>query len=340
VGDPSVKTRLRDGSWIEIRPIEAGDRDELRRGFERLSPESRYRRFFGPMSVLSERELEYLTDVDHHDHVALVAIEAETGNGIGVARFVRTAPTVAEPAVVVTDDWQGRGVGSQLLRALARRAREEGVSRFEAPVLATNSQAIRVLERLGEASQRRAGREVELTIDLPPAAEAGQWRELLRQFAAGALEPARTVLERLWPRRPGSPDDQRDNVIVVGADGSDDSTPALLTAAELALASGARVEVVGVYGFLTGDQARLMAAVDGAAQAMRDRGVTAGAQTRRGDPALVLTDIASEQQARLIVVGSGDRTKAARRLVGSVADFVAERSPCNVLIVRARERES
>ncbi|MEA2283671.1 MAG: hypothetical protein QOK21_4278, partial [Solirubrobacteraceae bacterium] len=56
---------LRDGSRIVIRPIEPDDRDDLREGFERLSPESRYRRFFSPVPRLSERHLDYLTQVDH-----------------------------------------------------------------------------------------------------------------------------------------------------------------------------------------------------------------------------------------------------------------------------------
>src|SRR5579871_1988782 len=156
---------LRDGAAIAIRPIAPEDREELRQGFERLSPESRYRRFFGPMAELSDRDLDYLTQIDHHDHEALVA-EDPLGRGIGVARYVRTAATVAEPAIVVADDWQGRGVGQALLQALVRRAREEGVERFEAPVLATNADAIRVLERLGRTTVRRAGREVQLTIEL------------------------------------------------------------------------------------------------------------------------------------------------------------------------------
>jgi nucleotide-binding universal stress UspA family protein len=63
--------------------------------------------------------------------------------------------------------------------------------------------------------------------------------------------------------------------------------------------------------------------------------VDAGEELRRGDPALALTDAAAEWGARLIVVGAGHRSKATRRLIGSVADYVAESSPCNVLIVRA-----
>src|SRR5579859_2903290 len=149
--------RLREGSHIDIRPISPEDRTALREGFERLSPESRYRRFFGPMPELSERDLDYLTQIDHHDHEALVATEPNTDTGVGVARYVRTAATVAEPAIVVADDWQGRGVGMALLRRLADRAREEGITRFEAPVLATNAQAIGVLARLGETTKHRAG---------------------------------------------------------------------------------------------------------------------------------------------------------------------------------------
>jgi nucleotide-binding universal stress UspA family protein len=157
---------------------------------------------------------------------------------------------------------------------------------------------------------------------------------MLHEFAAGALEPARTVAERLWPRRLGSPDDPRYNVIVVGTDGTAHAQLAVEKAGELAVASGARVEVVGAHRFLAGDQAEIAAAVSTAADALRRRGVAVGEHLRRGDPGLALTDVATEQSARLIVVGAGERGGAARRLVGSVADVVAERSPCNVLIVR------
>src|SRR5437868_3966984 len=114
---------LPDGTEIRIRPIGPEDRDALAEGFEKLSPESRYRRFFSPVSALGDRELDYLTRVDHRDHEALVAVEAESGNGIAVARFVRIRDDLAEPAIVVADDWQRRGVAGVLLDALAIRAR-------------------------------------------------------------------------------------------------------------------------------------------------------------------------------------------------------------------------
>ena len=329
---------LRDGSRVVIRPIEPDDRDALAAGFERLSPESRYRRFFGPMPRLSKSYLDYLTQVDHHDHEALVAVDEATGDGVGVARYVRTAADVAEPAVVVDDAWQGRGAASALLDALAERAREEGIARFEAPVLASNRDAISVLKRLGTTTQRPEGREINLTIDLP--SERGvrlPWHGLLKEVATGTIEPARTLIERIWPRRAGAPGDERRNVIVVGTDGSDHALAAIDTAASLAGATDATVDVVGAHRFLPPDQTGITAAVSDAAGALRDRGLNVNEHVRRGDPALVLTDIAEEKAARLIVVGAGDRGKTTRRIIGSVADFVAERSPCDVLIVRPRE---
>ena len=100
----------------------------LRAGFERLTPASRYRRFLTPLDHLSDQQLEYLTDVDHHDHEAIAAL-TPAGEGIGVARYVRwpEAPDSAEVAVAVVDDWQGRGLGSALLEELTDRAGEEGI---------------------------------------------------------------------------------------------------------------------------------------------------------------------------------------------------------------------
>ncbi len=327
---------LRDGSRITIRPVEPDDRRTLAEGFERLSAESRYRRFFAPMPELSERALDYLTRVDHHDHEALVAVDPETGDGVGVARYVRIGPGAAEPAIVVADDWQGRGVGSRLVEALAERARDEGIRRFEAPVLASNQAAMAVLEQAGTTTRRPAGREVELVIELPPDGGRVEWRTLLGHFARGAVEPARSLLDLVWPRRRGEAGQARRNVIVVGTDGSDHAAAAVEAAAELAGALDATVELVAAHRLLPPEHAELGDVVREAGGSLRERGLQVHEQVRRGDPALVLTDVAGEENARLIVVGAGGRRKTTRRLIGSVSDFVAERSPCDVLIVRLR----
>jgi len=200
-----MTAQLRDGSRVVIRPIEPEDREALDEGFRRLSPESRYRRFLRPVARLSERELDYLTHVDHQDHVALVAVEERTGEGVGVARYVRTGRDVAEPAIVVADDWQNRGVGTELLAALVRRARQQGIGRFEATVLARNEDAIQLLERVGHTSRKQLGRELELQVDLPEPEPTARVRPLLGQFAIGMLKPAHALLERFRPRPWASP---------------------------------------------------------------------------------------------------------------------------------------
>jgi GNAT superfamily N-acetyltransferase len=184
---------------VTIRPIEPGDAPLLLAGFAELSEESRYRRFFTSMRELDDRQLAYLTHVDHHDHEALVAIQGSNGPCAGVARFVRVANGAAEPAVVVGDRWQRRGLGTALLERLAERARAEGVARFSGVVLAENEEVMGLLERLGGA-RHGWGPEVRFEIDLADRDDAGPTlRELLRAMAAGLLAPARDLLQREPP---------------------------------------------------------------------------------------------------------------------------------------------
>jgi GNAT superfamily N-acetyltransferase len=176
---------------LEIRPIAPVDEQALLEGFKRLSPESRYRRFLSPHGTLTRRELRYLTEVDHHDHEALVATDPLSGEGVGVARYVRSKddPTVAEVAVAVIDDRQRQGVGTRLLSALAERARTEGIASFTALVLADNELMLNLLDELGRVSigKSEAGA-VEVTVDLPDTG-LGHLRRLLRALARGELRP-------------------------------------------------------------------------------------------------------------------------------------------------------
>jgi GNAT superfamily N-acetyltransferase len=189
------------GVAVEIRPIEPGDKQALASGFERLSEESRYRRFLSPRGPLTQAELRYFTEIDHCDHEALVAVDPLTSEGVGVARFVRSEddPTVAELAVAVVDDWQGHGVGSRLTTALAQRAREEGITSFTALALAENDAMLGLLQELGDVrtGHTRLGT-VELEVDLPGAG-MGRLRRLLRAVARGDV----TVLLRRSGRLTG-----------------------------------------------------------------------------------------------------------------------------------------
>lgn len=139
-----------------------------------------------------------LTEVDHHDHEALIALDPASGDAIGIARFVRTSrPEVAELAVAVVDAWQGRGVGTALVELLAARALEEGVSRFSALVLTTNADMIDLMQRLGSMRViTREGPAMELEADLRPVGLHPGQRELLRESAdvRSPVEPAGTLV--------------------------------------------------------------------------------------------------------------------------------------------------
>jgi len=165
-------TGARLTAGLDMRPIEPSDKPLLQDFLERSSRESVYRRFLGPHGPFSDRELRYLTEVDHRDHEALVAVEPATGGGVGVARYVRDRERrdSAEIAVVVNDAWQGHGVGSALLFRLADRARHEGITRLTALMLTDNRSMARLFAELGEPRVvSRDGGTVELAIEISPA---------------------------------------------------------------------------------------------------------------------------------------------------------------------------
>jgi GNAT superfamily N-acetyltransferase len=180
---------LRDGSVVLIRPVRPEDKALFVAGWQRFGDESRHRRFLGSKASLSEDDLAYFTELDHVDHEALGARDADTGEGVGVARYVRlpAQPEVAEAAVAVIDEWQHRGVGGELLRRLTERARENGVQHFQARLFAYNDAMIALFGDLGELQVRDAeAGELEIDVELPcePAAGLGA---ALRAAAKGLV---------------------------------------------------------------------------------------------------------------------------------------------------------
>jgi RimJ/RimL family protein N-acetyltransferase len=164
---------LRDGSGVLVRPVRATDALLLAEGFARLSERSRRMRFLGKKEELSASELRYYTGVDHHDHEALVALDPADGCGAGVARYVRDAddPQAAEIAVTIADDWQGRGLGTELLARLSHRARQEGICRFTAVVSYDNVPMGMLLRSVGAVETDRSFGTVEYEIALVRAGE-------------------------------------------------------------------------------------------------------------------------------------------------------------------------
>lgn len=166
----------RTGTEIVVRPITPADHDALLDLFERLGPESRYSRFMFPAQALSEADVRYFTDVDHHRHEALWAL-SESGEPLGTARYVclEDRPGVAEIAVTIADGWHEHGVGTALLDVLAERAVEEGVERFLAICLPSNADMIDMIQRLGggRATTRLKGSLLEVEAPLSGATGPG-----------------------------------------------------------------------------------------------------------------------------------------------------------------------
>jgi acetyltransferase len=143
---------LRDETKVFLRPVKATDGPLLLELFKKLSPSSVYLRFLSPMHNLPENLVYQFTHVDYEKDFGLVAL-INIGNStaiIGVGRYAsyqeREWP---ELAVVVRDDWQGKGLGSILLVRVINIGRENGFSRFGATIDPENQIILNIFKRSG-----------------------------------------------------------------------------------------------------------------------------------------------------------------------------------------------
>ncbi|HET8523375.1 MAG TPA: GNAT family N-acetyltransferase [Thermomicrobiales bacterium] len=167
---------LPEGRVIVYRPIEPSDQEALQRFHRRLSDQTVFFRFFGPLRELSTARAVYFTNVDGYNRFALVALDPDQpGDLIAVARIDREPGTNrAEYAAVVVDEWQGRGLGFALTKCLIDAARARGIKCFYAIVLPENLRMLNLLRDLGLPRRVRwadgAERiEVDITAPLDPA---------------------------------------------------------------------------------------------------------------------------------------------------------------------------
>lgn len=151
---PEIKAEVtaRDGTVVTIRPIRPEDRDIERAFVLGLSSDSRYFRFFSTLKDLSPELLDRFTQVDYPKEMAFIATIDDRGaeREIGVARYVPGGQRgTAEFAIVVADDWQGKGIGRVLLDHLFGVARDVGFTRIEALVLTANTNMLRFCRDFG-----------------------------------------------------------------------------------------------------------------------------------------------------------------------------------------------
>lgn len=164
----SVETTLRDGTPVLLRPIVPGDRAALEAFHEGLSSRTVYLRFFAAHPHLSERDLDYFTQVDQRRRVAVVAQAG--ARLVGVGRFDVVDDTSAEVAFVVTDAMQGLGLGALLLARLVVIARDLGVARFVAEVLPGNRSMLETFRHSGFPVSERV---IEDVVEVSFPLEAG-----------------------------------------------------------------------------------------------------------------------------------------------------------------------
>ena len=174
---------------LRLRDIRSNDKAALVRFHQHLSEDTRYRRYHAAKGDLTTSDLRYLTEIDGHHHVAIVAeIPPLELDGIagpvadfvgvpdvaelaGVARIVSDPahPGEAEVAIVVRDDIHGRGLGVDLIEGVLDRGRREGVRTVVAQVQADNHRALRLFQGMGFHQRTGHGPVVELVraLDAP-----------------------------------------------------------------------------------------------------------------------------------------------------------------------------
>ena len=156
-----------------MRPEDA----EIERAFVAgLSEETRYNRFFYRLHELTPAMIGRFTQVDYDRELALLALtdDAQSPGGhaiAGIARYIANLDhATAEFAIVVADEWQGRGVASQLMQALIACAKRKGLRSLHGVVLRSNQNMLHFVQRLGFVVQEDADdpEQVNVSLDLVP----------------------------------------------------------------------------------------------------------------------------------------------------------------------------
>jgi len=147
---------LKDGTEVLLRPIKATDERLEQELLYSLSDQSIYLRFFSSTSAFPHERVQYYTTVDYDEHMAIVAIQEVDGEErmVGVGRYIKGKDSdMAELALLVKDDWQGKGLGLLMHEYLDNIARAHNIGGFKAEVLDQNKRALHVFTRLGRKAK-------------------------------------------------------------------------------------------------------------------------------------------------------------------------------------------
>jgi ribosomal protein S18 acetylase RimI-like enzyme len=165
----AARELLRDGSQIEIRALRREDEAEMLAAVGKTSAQSLQRRFFAMKRHFSDKERNFFLNIDFKTHVALVALAEEASRKVivGGGRYIVFEPGRAEMAFVVVDAWQGRGIGSILMRHLVKIANGAGLRELTAEVLPENAAMLKVFGKFGfRPASRRDPQTIHLVLKL------------------------------------------------------------------------------------------------------------------------------------------------------------------------------
>jgi acetyltransferase len=153
VDSSTARLRFPDGSMIEMRPLRPTDGDDIAAFSRQLSPSSEFRRFLTAGGNVRREWVRRLIQADQTEFLAegAFAINSFGTTLVAIAESVRPGPDaeIAEFALIAADQWQALGVGSQLARHLAERAKASGVRFWEAFMLSENGAMATVMYRVG-----------------------------------------------------------------------------------------------------------------------------------------------------------------------------------------------
>lgn len=182
---------LKDGGTVRIRPIVPQDAPALQEFVQGMSVQSSYFRFFRVKRELTPEELEEFSDIDYQHEMAFVAIVDDRLVGVGRYTGTPDSPHDAEVAFTVSDEMQGKGIGTVLVFRIAAFARTRGITSFKAFVLADNHAMMRVFRNAGFVLTREIDEGV-YTVTIPTEESASVLEaeaEAERRATAASLMP-------------------------------------------------------------------------------------------------------------------------------------------------------
>ncbi len=165
----NMSYRLKDQHCISLGLVGPEDRQRFLNGFERISARTNINRFHTFKKRFSEDELRYLLVIDNVDHLAVGAVDCQRPDiGIGLARYVRLKndQAMAEAAIIVIDDYQGKGLGGILYKELMRLAEKNNIQRLHNIVGKDNRSMLALLKKLGARKTAEHEQDYEFVLDL------------------------------------------------------------------------------------------------------------------------------------------------------------------------------